>query len=254
MDMVKKVFIFSEDPEKELKLQKATAEERAICRLLMNPFLKEAVAASKTKLGITADDEEWKTLLFAEGKNKTKKLRKEKFEVAAGITPATALEKKIAAKIARNKAKKAAKKGGKKEAPKELDEEAMVIDQEVRKERFEEKRRERGYVKPKNKYRGPVDKSSPPKKVSLFPVKGGDAQKTDKPDYVKKARTSESGEAKKWDNDRPRKSFPAKPEGSAERQPRIEKSTEKLHPSWEAKKLKKPAISDFKGKKTTFDD
>lgn len=243
LDMVKQVFLFSGDHEKVLKLQKTTPEQRAICRLLMNPFLKEAITAAKTKLDIKDDEDEWKEMLMKKGKNKIKKQIKEKKEKAAGIDPTTALEKKIAAKIAKNKAKKLAKKGGDKAAEaaklKALDEKSIAIDQEARRERFEEKRREKGYVKPKSRFRGPASDKSAPKKVSLFPVKS-DAPKASKPDFQKKPAGP----------DRPRKSFPAKPDAA----PRIEKSAEKLHPSWEAKKLKKPAISDFKGKKTTFDD
>lgn len=273
LEMVKKVFLFNQDPEKALKLQKSSAEHRAICRLLMNDFLKEAVAATKTKLNITDEEEEWKGMLFGFGKNKKKALMKAKYEKASGVEPTTALEKKIAAKKAKNKAKKLAKKEGggvakegeadKKEGDKKdeetkkkspLDAKSTKIEKDKRKEKFEQKKRQFMKAKisdgPATKPRPPVD-NSPPKKVNLFPVEAKDA--------APKKFNKDSGDAKKWNNDKPRfnKDKPASA-GGFQRAPAgraaPEKPAEKLHPSWEAKKQKKPAISEFKGKKTTFDD
>lgn len=243
---MKQVYLFDKDPDKALKLQKATAEERAVCRLLMNTFLKDAIAGSKVKLAITDQDEEWKKLLFEQGKNKTKKLRKEKFEAAAGIAPTTALEKKIAKKKAKNKEKKAAKK----EKLTSLDDKSKSIDKVARKEKIEQKTK---LLKPKEdggsravpKAKPAAVDNSPPKKVNLFPV-----QATQDKVRLTKKFDSDLRDSKKWNDDRaPRNNtFASKPINS------LAPPAEKLHPSWEAKKQKKAAISEFKGKKTTFDD
>lgn len=266
LDMVKKVFIFNQDPDKTLKLHKATAEQRGVCRLLMNPFLKDAVAATKKKLEITDEDEEWKKLLFETGKNKERKLKKEKYETAAGIVPTTALEKKIAAKKAKNKEKKAAKKEriaagiSTSTGTPPLDDKSKAIDKNVRKEKFEQKKKQ--FMKPKPtgppaakpaapKRPSAVD-NSPPKKVNLFPVEADSGKDFKRPNK------DFGGEGRKWNNDRPGNKFAPKPRQGENQRPAApkvpEKSAEKLHPSWEAKKQKKPAISEFKGKKITFDE
>lgn len=266
LDMVKKAFLFSQDPDKTLKLHKATAEQRAICRLLMNPFLKDAVVATKKKLEITDEDEEWKKLLFETGKNKERKLKKEQYETAAGIVPTTALEKKIAAKKAKNKEKKAAKKeriagtSASTDTP-PLDHKSKAIAKNVRKEKFEQKKKQ--FMKPKPTgppaakpaapKRPSVVSNSPPKKVNLFPVEADSGKDFKRPNK------DFGGEGKKWNNDRPGNKFASKPrQGEYQRPaaaPKVpEKTAEKLHPSWEAKKQKKPAISEFKGKKITFDE
>ena len=233
LGMVKKVFVFNQDPDKVLKLHKSTAEQRAICRLLINnPFLKEAVASSKKKLDIKDDDEEWKKMLFELGKNKAKKLRKEKFEEAAGIAPTTALEKKIAAKKAKNKEKKAKKKESS-----SLDAKSKTIDKSQKKEKSEQQKQQ--LLKPKKSK--PVD-NSPPKKVTLFPV--------EKPKEDKKPQKKDYGGFKKEAGNFNRDE---KPKGRGDFQKPPAKA-EKLHPSWEAKKQIKPTISEFKGKKITFDD
>lgn len=282
LDMVKKAYLFNQDPDKVLKLHKASAEHRSICRLLMNPFLKDAIAASKKKLDIKEDnEEECKKLVSEVGKNKARKLTREKYEAAAGMPITTALEKKIAAKKARNKEKKAAKKLGltsstpKTESP--LDDKSKTIDKTVRKEKLDQKKKTqllkpKPAGAPKAKPATSAPDNSLPEKVNLFPVEA--AKDSKKP-------TKEFREGKKWNKDRPANSFAGKPQsrdnggyqkpsGGSQKSPGGPqrssggfqkpsggppvKSGEKLHPSWEAKLLKKPAISEFKGKKTTFDD
>lgn len=84
----------------------------------------------------------------------------------------------------------------------------------------------------------------------------GDMKKKWNPDDSKR-KWNQDDSKKKWNQERPayNKAYPAKPQMDQKFQkPKFEKSSEKLHPSWEAKKQKKPAISEFKGKKTTFDD
>lgn len=241
MDIVKEVYVFSQDPEKALKLQKATAKQRAVCRLLMNPFLKEAVVLSKKKMDIKDDDEEWKKMLFEMGKNKKKKLNKIMYEAKSTPTPVSdaatpSLEKKIAGRIAKNKEKKAAKKELK------LADTSKTIDAKQRKEKLEQKKTQ--IAKPSVSSTSKMDRE--PRKVNLFPMESS----------AHKEKPNDSGKVK-WSKEiAPRNnSFAPKPSSGFAKKPQpIEKPKETLHPSWEAKKQKKPAISEFKGKKITFDD
>lgn len=230
----------------------------------MNPFLKEAVAVSKKKLDIKADDEEWKKLLFTMGKNKVKKLVKKKKEAQAGVKPETLEEKK--------KRRKEAKKEKKKELKLlALDAKSKGIQKRDQKDKFDKKRKqfmkttpaksdakppqdvtptEKPQQPPKaKKIDGPV---GPPKKVTLFPMETA----KDNKNYQKKPQRDFSDTKKKWNPEqRAPRTFPPKPQFDSkfQQKPKFEKSSEKLHPSWEAKKAKKPAISEFKGKKTTFE-
>lgn len=262
---VKKVFVFNQDPDKVLKLHKATAEQRAVCRLLMNPFLKDAVAAAKKKLDIKDEDEDWKKMMFEMGKHKIRKLKKDKFEAQAEATGSTDGEKG-------KKAKKSPQNKKDKDAP--LDDKSKAIDKNNRKDKFDKKRKQfmkakggasSGEAKPANttttvaKPAAPIKPKKdntpvgPPKKVHLFPV---EARKDTKDFQKRPARDFGDSKPKKWNkDDRPQKSFaPRGPPPAAAGFQRPKDNSAKLHPSWEAKKAKKPTISNFQGKKTTFAD
>lgn len=263
MDTVKKVFVFNQDPEKVLKLQKATAEQRAVCRLLMNPFLKDAVAAAKLKLDIKDEDEDWKKIIFEMGKHKIRKLKKDKFEAQAEATGEAKSEK------VKKKAKKSPENKKDKDTP--LDDKSKGIDKNNRKDKFDKKRKQ--FMKAKGTSAGdagtaatPVPKPAapiqpkknktpvgPPKKVHLFPV---EARKDNKDFQKRPARDFGDSKPKKWNkDDRPQKSFaPRGHQPATTGFQRPKENSAKLHPSWEAKKAKKPTISNFQGKKITFDD
>lgn len=216
--MVKKIFIFPNDPDKFLKLARATAEERAVCRLLMNPSIKKTIMESKAKLDLK-EDGEWKKLIFEMGKNKKRKLRKLKYEsdaAADGKKEADADGKK------ETDGKNGKKSKGKDKKQKTLLNQSNDSKSINRKAKFDQKRKHfmkapgtEAAIKQRNA-EGSVKKSGDIPPRSSAPK---DRPKVDKP----------------------------KPA------PRAGAAGEKLHPSWEAKKQNKATISNFKGKKTTFE-
>lgn len=251
LEMVKKVFVFSGNPDKTLKLANASVEDRAISRLLLNDFLNKSITEIKKKLELKEGDKEWQTMLFETGKNKKKKLKKEKF---AAIDAAKA-KKQIDMTPEEKKQYKKDKKREKKRLEKANN---PTKHGEKKKKKFDQIRKQ--FIKPKGAAGKARDTSSStpkdaavkaPNDVSVKKPKDASLKKS-KDDSVKKQKEIPIKKQKDTPIKKQKDSATPKLKDNRKREAKPE-NAENLHPSWKAKKQNKPAISKFEGKRTKFD-